>query len=200
MSSKHVRIWVISLAAVALIFGIWKFFVDATPYSALNGIARAHSFPPSFDEHRWVYALALAGLLAISSLATNVLIEDVRFLKSFASKWKEPAKLATMTETAFLLTIVMGFVPDTIILLGWGDPGAPSAATMTDIDRFFDFFCIVPFIVGWLLRARTKRVVQHQLLRYPIPTSLTPSWVLLRPKLFMLLLVVAVSFGVALGK
>lgn len=196
---KTFRTWAMVIAAAATLYALGRLFLMPDS-AAFHHIAGDHSFPPSFDGHRWLYATALAGLLAITSLALNVLIEDLRFMSSIRGRWREPAKLSSVVESLFLLTIVMGFAPDAIVLLAWGDPSAPSAAHVVEIDRFFDFLCVVPFLTGWILRARIQPVAQFQLMRQPIRTDLALTWPLLRPKLVMLLMVVGLSVGVAFAK
>ena len=201
MNRRQISILAIVAATLAVAWGVYRLFIKSvTPTNALNFLANHYPIPPGFDDQRLVFAFALAGLLTISVLATHVLLEDIRFLRSFKKRWKEPAKLSTTVEILLLLTIVMGFAPDAILLLAWGDPSAPSAASMSSLDRTLDFLCIIPFVSAWLLRARGQRVVQYQLMRFPIPSDLTPSWGLLRPKIVMLFVVFALSVGVALAK
>lgn len=195
---RKIRHWAIGIASVAIATAIWGLCLPAG--ASVDELAARHSIPPGFDGHRWLYGLALAGLLSITSLALNVLIEDLRFLRSYPGRWREPAKLSSMVEALFLLTIVMGFAPDAIVLLAWGDPSAPPAALVEDIDRLLDSLCIIPFTVGWLIRARMLPVARYQLMRHPIPTDLVLSWALLRPKILMLFVIAGLSLGVAVAK
>lgn len=195
---RHVRYWAVGIATAAVAFAVWKLCMPSG--MRIDDLAAGHELPPSFDGRRWLYAMALAGLLAITSLAANVLIEDLRFIHSHEGHWREPAKLSSIVEVLFLIAILMGFLPDTLVLLAWGDPSAPSAAMVDDINRLFDSLCIIPFTVGWIIRARALPVARFQLTRHPIPTDLVLSWSLLRPKIFMLLVVVGLSLGVAIAK
>lgn len=167
----------------------------------INQIAATHRFPPSFSDARWVYALALFGLMTITCLALKTLWEDMRFMRAMRDGWREqPAAVASVVESLYLLTIVMGFAPDTVVLLAWGDQAAPSASFLAEIDRALDFLCLIPFCSAWVLRARIRPIALHLLMRTPDPLYLKPTWRALYPQLFMLLLIAGLSLGVAFAK
>jgi hypothetical protein len=185
----------------------WAIMGFVRPESdVINRIAETHRFPPSFVDSRWVYALALFGLMTITLLAIKTLWEDMRFMRAMRDGWREqPAAVASFVEGLYLLTIVLGFGPDTVVLLAWGDQAAPSASFLAELDRALDFICLVPFCSAFVLRARIRPIALHLLMAKSEdpdddPLYLRPTWRALYPQLSLLGLIAALSMGVAFAK
>lgn len=173
-----------------------------TAVIALSGVPFFHptnyqDLPPSFAGDRLAYFLALGGLMYIVCLAANIIIENVATIKAAKCTVTTPICVSAMIEICWMTTILIGFAPDTIVLLGWGEtPLGP----MVRIDRILDFLCVVPFTMGCILRIRGTAVVNFQLSRQPVPVDLWPTWGMVRHRLYMLGMVVFIALGVALAK
>lgn len=183
----------------ALLFAMIAF---AAAVIALSGVPFFHpanyqDFPPSFAGDRLAYFLALCGLMYIICLAANIIIENVATIRAARCVVSTPVCVSSLIEICWMTTIIVGFTPDTIVLLGWGEtPLGP----MVRIDRILDFLCVIPFTMGCLLRIRGAAVVNFQLSRQPVPVDLWPTWGMVRHRLYMLGMVTLIALGVALAK
>lgn len=168
--------------------------------SAIGELTRRYEIPPTFGDDRGLYASVLSLMLTMAVLALGALIENVRFLFTNTSAWREPAKVTVFNETILLAAVLFSIVPDILVLLIWGEIMAPSGASLSKWDRVFDGIAALTFFAWIFRRIRARPSLLFQLQRDSIPVDLEPKWEQLRPKILIVLAVMVISFGVAFGK
>jgi hypothetical protein len=200
MSPRHSAVLVGFLAVGALIAFTLGWSINHFQLTSIAHLPQRYAIPPTFGNNRVFYGVVLGLLMLGNALAFGAFIENIRFLLVNPSRSDSPAKVTVVNETVLLVFILLATVPDVLVLLSWGERGAPTYYDLSRWDRAFDGFAIF-ILIGYILRRlRSRPTLLFQLQREPIPVDLEPSWQQLRPKLLIGLVVTIISFGVAFAK
>lgn len=172
-------------------------------------------FPPSFDGNPWSYGFALFSLTLISAIALTILIG---YLSEARARREIDERIGNMVPAALspsalspyvlhrliiaglMLTIVLGAVPDVLLLLAWGEAGDSTLDTLFLVDRVCDGLTLAPFLASTLLLLWAGQAVDHRLSIEPVKVRLRPSWQAIRERLKLVLLVLLIAVGVTFAK
>ena len=116
-----------------------------------------HSFPPSFEGNPFSYAFALFSLTLICALAIAMLLQflfEARARKAaqkIASNricervpFASPLSIHRWIMTGFLVTILLGGLPDVLVLFMWGEASDETMERLFLIDRICDGLTVAP--------------------------------------------------------
>lgn len=171
-------------------------------------------FPPSFDGNPWTYGFALFSLTLVSAISLAILIGyalEYRARREInvaidnpvtqpAFPMTSPFSLYRWIICGFLLTIVMGALPDVLVLLAWGEASADTMEALFMFDRLADGLLILPYLCSAFLAVWAGQAVDHKLALDSIPMGLRPSWAMMRDRIKMAGLVLFIAIGVTLAK
>lgn len=171
-------------------------------------------FPPSFDDSPFAYAFALFSLTIVTALSLSIVIgyalegrrerEISRRIGNWASAPRKNGVtllgLHRVIVGGFLLTIIMGALPDVLVLLAWGEASDETMWTLFLVDRAFDGLLLLPFLFSVFITIKAGMPVDHLLGREPVKVSLRPTWGMVREKLKIVGAVLCISVGVTLFK
>ncbi|HEX8579907.1 MAG TPA: hypothetical protein VF655_09980 [Allosphingosinicella sp.] len=177
--------------------------------------ALASRFPPSFAGSPWSYGFALFSLTLITAISLAILASyalEARYRREIdtalnnhvppqrAALWRSPVRLHRIIVSGFLITIIMGALPDVILLLAWGEASDEWLDLMFLIDRLLDGSLIVPFLCSTFTILWAGQVVDHRL---TFPDGLVkprPPWRMIRERLKIVVVVLLLAIGVTLAK
>ncbi len=170
-------------------------------------------FPPSFDGNPWSYGFALFSLTLICSLATAMLLQFVfewragREVQKIAANrvseplhWASPLTVHRLIIAGFLLTILLGALPDVLVLYSWGEASRGTMETLFMIDRIGDGLTVAPFVTAAILSAWGLQVLPQQLVRETRVLLQPPRWETVKPSLKIAAMVLIISIGVTVAK
>jgi len=175
----------------------------------------AARFPPSFDGNPFSYGFALFSLTLISAISLAILASyalEARHRREIdtalnnhipparAELWRSPVRLHRIIVSGFLITIIMGALPDVILLLAWGEASAEWLDVMFLVDRLFDGSLMVPFLCSTFTILWAGQVVDHRL---TFPAGLVkprPPWGMIRERLKIVAVVFLIAIGVTVAK
>lgn len=174
----------------------------------------AHAYPPSFDGNPWSYGFALFSLTLISALSLAHLLtmlhdaHRVRLARRLFSGALAGETIGLFTLlgsyrtilAGLFLTIVLGALPDVLLLLAWGEASDPVIDRLFLLDRVCDGATLVPFLFAvtmkaWVIQALPQRLAEVS--RTPLQ-PLRPFMIARYLKILALVLVI--SLGVTIGK
>ncbi|MES2903276.1 MAG: hypothetical protein V4696_03745 [Pseudomonadota bacterium] len=194
---RHSGTLLIVALAVVIIFSFSTLFGQQT---ISDQVAQRYEIPPSFNGHRVLFGLNLAFVLSMALLSAGTILENARWLFSFSGRWHEPSKVVVVNESLMLATIFCGVLGNCLVLLAWGEEGAPGQTTLVTLDRVLDIIAGLFLFTSLVRRIRSRPVVLFHLQREPLDLNMSPTWAQLAPKLRIAIVVVALSFGVAFAK
>lgn len=172
-------------------------------------------FPPMFDDSPFAYAFALFSLTLASALSLAMLIGfilEARRGKEIAalvgsrtppSRSGSPLNLFDLHRlivSGFLLTILLGAMPDVVVLLAWGEASDRAMYSLFQLDRIFDGLTILPLATSLGLSTIAAQSVDHRLYIEPAPVRLSFKWSSLRDKFKIGGVVLCIAIGVTLSK
>lgn len=192
--------------------------------SAIRAVLAEPRFPPSFDDNPVSYALALASLSCVSFIALGVLLSwwfDARGQKAIRAMvfnemgvsqgpgfWQRVWRRQPLTLLhyhrllmgGFLLTFVFALLPDTFVMLAWGEASAHMMVILFSLDRFGDALAVIPFLTAVITGYRCRDALFHQLTIRGEYHPQSISWKLVRDRMRAVILLIVMSIGVAVYK
>lgn len=171
-------------------------------------------FPPSFDGNPWSYGFALFSLTLVSAISLAILVSfalDKRAkleinrqidneIAQAPFPRTSPLSIHRLIVSGFLMTIVLGALPDVLVLLAWGEASDTAMNALFLVDRLCDGILVLPFICSACLVVWAGQAVDHKLALDSIAMRLRPSWTHLRERLKMVSIVFLIAVGVTLAK
>lgn len=174
----------------------------------------AHVFPPSFEGNPWSYGIALFGLTLISALSLAHLLtmlhdaHRIRLARTLYYGFRSGERVGLFTllgsyraiMAGLFATIVLGALPDVLLLLAWGEASDPTIERLFLVDRACDGAAMVPFVLAVTMKAWVVQALPQRLAEVT-RTPLQPlrSFMIAR-YLKILGLVLVISLGVTIGK
>lgn len=172
-----------------------------------------HEFPPSFDGNPWSYGFALFSLALICSLALAMLLQfafDERARRAAQriaeNRVTEPVPFASplgihrLIISGFLLTIIVGALPDVLVLFFWGEAAETTMARLFLLDRLGDGLAVFPFVSAVVLSAWGMQVLPQQLVRETRVMLAQPRWETVKGQVKIAATVLVIAIGVTLAK
>lgn len=157
-----------------------------------------YPLPPSFMNDGWTYTLAIFSLLSIFLL---MLEWGWRICWSMADdrrKLVDPLTVERIVKLLLVIGILMGVSGDVFLLMMWPEITPETRIHLSNLDRFLDGICVVPFVLSWFISLYSQAVLNWQLVRLPIPVNLWPSLESLRRPAAIGVLVMGISLVVTL--
>lgn len=171
------------------------------------------TFPPSFDDNPWSYGFALFSLTTICAVALSMLgqflferrariaAEKVALnLPHIPQPFATPLGIHRTIISCFLATILLGALPDTLVLFFWGEASTQTMEWLFLIDRAGDGLTIVPFLSAAMLSAWGIQAIPQALIREARVQLRRPGWDTVKDKLKIAAVVLAISIGVTIAK
>lgn len=170
-------------------------------------------FPPSFADNPLSYGFALFSLTTICAVALSMLLQflfewrvKVTLSRSTLSVTREKVPFATPLGihraiiTCLLLTILCGALPDTLVLFFWGEATEQTMRLLFSIDRTGDALTLAPFLSAAFLSAWGMQAIPQALIREARVQLRRPGWEMVKDKVKIAALVLAISIGVTFAK
>lgn len=171
-------------------------------------------FPPSFDGNPWTYGWALFSLTLVSAISLAILVgwalearhqrEIDRRLDNWVSATRVPQltvyQLHRLTKIGFLITILLGAMPDAVLLYAWGEATDATIIVLFAVDRYCDGILLVPFLWTTFLILWGGQAVDHRLAADPGLLNVKPSWRFVRDNLKIVGVVLLIAVGVTYSK
>ena len=171
------------------------------------------SYPPSFDGNPWSYGFALFSLTLICAFAAAMLLQfmfDSRArraaIKAFNQEPLPPLPLANpltihqIIVSCYLTTILVGALPDVLVLFAWGEARNRTMDILFLIDRLCDGMTFLPFTAAVALSAWGRQVVPQQLIRDTHIRVQPPSWRTIKDHAKVVGMVLVIAAGVTIAK
>lgn len=187
--------------------------MNAAAGAVIEQAVSTSRFPPTFDGNPWTYGFALFSLTLVTALSLAQLLQywfEVRARRAAeqiaANHPRAPLPLFSvvnvwrMIVSGFLLTIVFGALPDVLILLLWGDTTSSHMELLFTADRLGDGLTLLPFAASTALLAWAGQAVPQVLMRQANAPLKRPTWFMVREKLRIVGLVLAIAVLVTLAK
>lgn len=180
----------------------------------LERTALLSPYPPSFDGNPWSYGFALFSLTLICALSTALLMQFLFEARSRRRAWASsmavagqgPQPFATpltvhrMIITGFLVTILLGALPDVIVLFAWGEATHATMDLLFLIDRIGDGLTFAPFSFACALSAWGLQVLPQQLITQTKVQLSRPTWHTVKDQAKIIGMVLVVAAGVTFAK
>lgn len=153
-------------------------------------------FPPSFDGDGLSYMWAVFGLMTVVLLCSEWLWRTLWAFRELPRPIRHPLTVLRSILSLLLFAILLGAVPDLILIMMWPELSPAAREMISVIDRRLDG-CIGPVILlAWLISRLGTPMVEYQLIRLPVPINLWPDWAALRRPVWIGFLVLLVSAAV----
>jgi ABC-type Na+ efflux pump permease subunit len=159
MKHAHILIWAVVFVALAGLAAV----AQPVPIGAVRaGDIQAVSpmFPPSVGEEPVVYAWALFGLLVVSLMSASVMSTLGKRMARERKSASDPVFLVQVMLFCLFLTIFIGFTPDTLVLLLWGEVSAVSMSRLSLADKLLDGACVLPFVLAFTFPVVVRKLRQ----------------------------------------
>jgi hypothetical protein len=179
----------------------------------MQNVPLLSNFPPSFEGNPWSYGFALFSLTLICSLAFAMLLQFVfdwrvrrAVQKIAANRVCEPSGFATplmvhrLIITGFLLTILLGALPDVLVLFAWGEARDETMERLFFIDRLGDGMTVFPFTLAAMMSAWGLQVLPQQLVAETRVLMQRPTWQTVKDKVKIAVVVLVIAIGVTIAK
>lgn len=172
-----------------------------------------HSFPPSFEGSPYSYGFALFSLTLICALSMAMLMQFVfdwhrkkefqsiaRNLISRPVPFASPLSIHRWIITGFLVTILLGALPDVLVLFMWGEAEDETMERLFILDRICDGLTVAPFTLAAVLSAWGLQVLPQQLVRETRVLLQRPRWETVKAQVKIASTVLVLAIGVTLAK
>lgn len=173
----------------------------------------SHAFPPSFEGEPLSYGFALFSLTLICALSLAMLMQFVFEAKArreaqkiAANRICEPVPFASPLAihrwiiSGFLVTILLGALPDVLVLFAWGEARDSTMEWLFFVDRICDGLTIFPFTTAAVLSAWGLQVLPQQLVRETRVLLQRPRWETVKAQVKIAATVLVIAIGVTLAK
>ena len=171
-------------------------------------------FPPDFAGNPWSYGFALFGTALMASLSLAQILSyalegsRLRHINAVIHNPLPRPRLTGATTlsvhrwilTGLLLAIFLRTSTDAIVLLTWGEIGAPAMTAIFLANYIANGVATIPFVGAMLLWCWAFQSIPQQLAKaadVPMPHI---SWRLMRDKMKIAGVVLVIAVGVTLGK
>lgn len=172
-----------------------------------------YAFPPSFEGSPFSYGFALFSLTLVCSLSFAMLLQFVfewharREVQKIAANrvclplpFASPLSIHRMIISGFLLTVLLGALPDVLVLLAWGEARAETMEWLFFMDRIGDGLTVAPFTGAAVLSAWGLQVLPQQLVRETRVQLQRPRWETVKSPAKIAAMVLVIATGVTLAK
>lgn len=171
-------------------------------------------YPPSFDGNPWSYGFALFSLTLVCALALALLLNFWFESRSRRRAWRSsmavagqgpepfatPLSIHRLIITGFLLTVLIGAMPDVLVLYWWGEASRPTMDALFLMDRIGDGATFIPFTISCGLSAWGLQVLPQKLVRETAVELTLPTWRTVKDQLKIVGAVLVVAAGVTIAK
>ena len=188
---------------------------------SVDGVARQPGaalpitrFPPSFEDSAFAYGFALFGLTLIASVSAAILFNfmfDKRIRHDAVNEFGDtafavdcpsgsPCQLYRFQLGALLWTMLLGTLPDILLLLAWGEAPLSVMWTLYQLDRVGDGLASIPFGMFALSYLLSGNVIEHKLALDGGVVPLRPRWVQVKEKGKIVIWASVIALGVTAYK
>lgn len=129
-------------------------------------------FPAIFGGNQIIYTMALFSLMAVSLGAMAAIIETGRGYRRYRGSWRGPAQMYRMSLICLLFCSFMFTFPGAVFNLMWHETPTATLRLLEDVRIYAQALCWIPFLIGMVLFALSRRAVRDQLERQPLPVDL----------------------------
>lgn len=171
-------------------------------------------FPPSFEDNAFAYGFALFSLTVISATSAALLLQflfDRRAKTRLSLELGETAYLGSCAPgsacglyrfqiSTLMWTMLLGALPDVLVLLAWGEASDPLMWLLFQTDRVGDGLAGIPFTMFALSYLLSGKVIEHRLSLDVEDVPLHPRWVQLKEKVRIVVLALVIALGVTAYK
>lgn len=171
------------------------------------------AYPPSFEGNPWSYGFALFSLTLICAFASAMLLQflfESRARRAALKLFRQPppprvplANPLTIHQiivSCYLITILVGALPDVLVLFAWGEASNRTMDVLFLIDRIGDGLTFAPFTAAVALSAWGSQVVPQQLIRDTPMTVRKPTWRTVKDQAKITAMVLIIAIGVTIAK
>jgi hypothetical protein len=179
----------------------------------VTGHPNVADFPPSFDGNPWTYGAALFSLTLVCSLALAMLsryLFEIRAARAAAGinyldpppsiPFASPFGIYRTAKACLLLTILIGALPDVLVMFAWGEASQSTMETLFLVDRIGDALTVVPFVTAALLSEWGRQVIPHQLAQIGFARVAKPRWRTVKNAIKIASITLVIATGVTLAK
>lgn len=170
-------------------------------------------FPPTFHGNPWSYGFALFSLTLICALSIAMLLQfifEARAAKAAQEiavnrvteplPWASPLTIHRLIIAGFLVTILLGALPDVLVLYSWGEASRTTMERLFLIDRIGDGLTVAPFTGAAVLSAWGLQVLPQQLVRETRVMLQRPRWETVKAQVKIASTVLVIAIGVTVAK
>ena len=111
-----------------------------------------------------------------------------------------PLTVHRLIITGFLVTILLGALPDVLVLYSWGEASRETMERLFMIDRIGDGLTVAPFVTAVVLSAWGLQVLPQQLVRETRVLLQRPRWETVKGPAKIAAMVLIISIGVTVAK
>lgn len=152
------------LAAIVVIVSVTTAIFYSRMYDDPSGVSpaivglaqRLAPIPPGFQGDESVFAFALFGLIMLSTLSVRRMILLVHAMRVEPEPTGSPLTYYRLQQFCFAVTILLGTLPDALILLAWGEMPVEHLRVLMLVDRFADGLTLAPFFISDFLTERNS--------------------------------------------
>lgn len=171
-------------------------------------------YPPSFDGNPWSYGFALFSLTLICALSIALLMQFLFEARARRAAWRmtavvghqgepglaTPLGIHRMIITGFVVTILIGALPDVLVLFAWGEATMATMDNLFLLDRIGDGLTFAPFSFSCALSAWGLQVLPQQLVTETKVQLRPPTWRTLKGQAKIIGMILVVAAGVTFAK
>lgn len=171
-------------------------------------------FPPSFEDNAFAYGFALFSLTVIASTSAALLLQfmfDRRAKIALALELGSGAYVGSCAPGSvcglyrfqigtLMWTMLLGTLPDVLVLLAWGEASDQLMWLLFQVDRIGDGMAGIPFTLFALSYLLSGKVIEHKLSLETDDVPLRPRWVQIKEKARIVVLALVIALGVTAYK
>ena len=170
-------------------------------------------FPPAFEGNPWSYGFALFSLTLVCALSVAMLLQFLfdwharREVQKVALNrvcdpvpFASPLSIHRIIISCFLFTILLGALPDVIVLFAYGEVSRATLEGLVLIDRIGDGLTVAPFVCAAVLSAWGMQVLPQQLVRETRVLLSRPRWETIKGQVKIAAMVLVNAIGVTIAK
>jgi hypothetical protein len=173
---------------------------DSTAPAIVDLAHRLAPIPPGFQGDEAIFAFALFGLIILSTLAVRRCVLLVHAMRVEDEPDHSPLTYYRLQQLCFAVTILLGTLPDALILLAWGEINPADLRALMLVDRFADGLTVVPFFISDFLTERNSASMLRLSERQDLHLTLASDRGNVRSGLATTALIAIIALGVTVGK
>lgn len=158
-----------------------------------QAFAQDTAFPPIFGGDELAYLWAVFGYMTAVLLCLEWLWRIGWSLRERPAGPRDPVTLSRVIVAILLLSLLTAALPDLLYIMLWPEVSPATRYRLALLDRHADGLVGPILLLAWLASRLGSPMIEYQLVRYPLPINMWPTWEKVRRPLKIGSLVLAIS-------